>query len=180
MTHWTVTPEVSAASLKRMERTMMIAADIRIQHLYYSPGHNFYGHHGKPPDRHAMVECRELQCVAGRGIVGDRFFDHQPDYCGQITFFSHEVYGILGRELGISDKAPSVFRRNVITAGIDLNTLIGAEFQIQNVRFHGTEECRPCHWMNRAFADGAEKLLQHRGGLRAIILSDGPLRIDAP
>jgi len=40
----------------------------------------------------------------------------------------------------------------VITAGVDLNELIGREFEIQGVRFHGTEECRPCYWMEQAFA----------------------------
>ena len=158
---------------------MTATADIRIKQLYVSPGHNFFGHHGKSPDRHPMTPCHEARCVAGRGISGDRFFDFKPDYRGQITFFSQETFEILCRELRVSDKEPSVFRRNVITAGIELNALIGAEFQIQDVRFRGTEECRPCHWMNLAFAPGAEDLLKHRGGLRAIILSDGHLRVDS-
>jgi len=159
---------------------MTLATDILINHLYRSPGHNFFGRHGQPPGEHGMIECRELQCAAGRGIVGDRFFDFKPDYAGQITFFSSEVHEALCRELGVSDKAPSVFRRNVITTGVDLNALIGEEFQIQGVRFHGTEECRPCDWMNRAFAPGAEQFLKRRGGLRAVILSDGCLRLDHP
>jgi MOSC domain-containing protein YiiM len=71
---------------------------------------------------------------------------------------------------------PSVFRRNVITGGMDLNELIGQEFQIQGVRFRGTEECRPCYWMDQAFAPGANEFLKGRGGLRAVILTDGRLR----
>jgi MOSC domain-containing protein YiiM len=38
------------------------------------------------------------------------------------------------------------------------------------------EECRPCYWMNRAIAPGAEEFLKGRGGLRAKILCDGELR----
>jgi MOSC domain-containing protein YiiM len=60
--------------------------------------------------------------------------------------------------------------------GADLNELIGQDFEVQGLRFHGTEECRPCYWMNRAIAPGAEEFLKGRGGLRAKILSDGKLR----
>jgi len=76
----------------------------------------------------------------------------------------------------VQDKMPSTFRRNVMTAGVDLNELIGHEFQIQGVRFRGTEECHPCYWMDQAFAPGANEFLKGRGGLRAEILSDGILR----
>jgi MOSC domain-containing protein YiiM len=79
--------------------------------------------------------------------------------------------------LDVRNRPSSVFRRNVITSGVDLNTLIGREFEIQGVRFLGTGECSPCHWQNEAFAPGAEYALQGRGGLRAKILSDGVLRV---
>ena len=77
-----------------------------------------------------------------------------------------------------TDKAPSALRRNVITQGADLNSLIGLEFEVQGVRFRGTEECSPCYWMDFAFAPGAASLLKGRGGLRAMILSDGCLRVE--
>ncbi|MEI8342757.1 MAG: molybdenum cofactor biosysynthesis protein, partial [Verrucomicrobiota bacterium] len=67
-------------------------------------------------------------------------------------------------------------RRNVITTGVNLNELIGKRFDIQNVQFEGIEECRPCHWMDQAFAPGAEQWLKGRGGLRARILTNGVLR----
>jgi MOSC domain-containing protein YiiM len=67
----------------------------------------------------------------------------------------------------------------VITRGVDLNDLIGQEFDVQGVRFLGTEECRPCYWMDGAFAPGAQEFLKGRGGLRARILSDGSLRSTA-
>ena len=152
---------------------------IRIQHLYLSPGHNFVGHHGQPPGTHAMLAVPELRCLAGRGIEGDRFLDFKPDYKGQITFFAQEIYTSLCARLRVFDKPPSVFRRNVITVGVDLNTLIGQIFEIQGVRFLGTVECSPCHWQDGAFAPGAEESLHNNGGLRAKILCDGVLRVSA-
>jgi len=42
-----------------------------------------------------MLEMEDIECVAGHGICGDRFFDHQANYKGQITFFATEVYEAL-------------------------------------------------------------------------------------
>jgi MOSC domain-containing protein YiiM len=123
-----------------------------------------------------MIEVPVIECVAGHGIRGDRYFDFKDDYKGQITFFSADVFDELCVALGLHDCSPAAARRNVITRGVDLNELIGNEFEIQDVRFHGTEECRPCYWMNRAIAPGAEESLKGRGGLRAKILCDGRLR----
>lgn len=150
-----------------------------ICHLYISSGHNFFGHHGRAPDDHPTLEVPEIECVAGHGIRGDRFFDYRDNYKGQITFFALEVFEELCAALQLGSCSPSQLRRNAITRGVDLNSLIGAEFEIQGVRFRGIAECRPCYWMDQAIAPGAEDFLQGRGGLRARILSDGTLRSTA-
>ena len=152
---------------------------MKIRHLYISPGHNYFGHHGKPPGENPTEEVSEVECVAGRGIRGDRFFDFKDDYKGQITFFSQEVYQDLRDAFGVLDKSPAVFRRNVVVDDVDLNSLIDQEFEIQGVRFFGACEASPCYWMDRAFHEGAHEALEGRGGLRARILSDGVLRVDA-
>ncbi len=151
---------------------------MRIRQIFISPGHNFVGHHDKPPGEHAALDVREARLLAGRGIEGDRYLDFKDDYKGQVTFFEQEVYERICAQFGIRDKGPEIFRRNIITEGVDLNALIGTEFEVQGVRFLGTQESAPCHWMNAAFADGAEEALKGHGGLRAKILSDGVLRVD--
>jgi len=156
-----------------------IAPDICVVQLFISPGHNFFGHHERPPGGNAILERAEIHCLAGRGIEGDRFFDHKENYKGQITFFSLEVFEELCAQLEVCGKSPGVARRNVVTAGADLNALIGKEFAVQGIRFAGVEECRPCHWMDQVIAPGAETALRGRGGLRARILTDGYLRAEA-
>lgn len=146
-----------------------------ILQLYVSPGHSYFGRHGQAADDHPMDERAEISCFAGRGIQGDRFFDYKPHYKGQITFFANEVYRALCEELGVYGVSPSVFRRNVITQCLDLNSLIGVEFTLQGVRFLGTGECKPCYWMNSAFHPETEARMQGRGGLRAKIITDGRL-----
>ncbi|MEJ5238301.1 MAG: hypothetical protein WHT82_08070, partial [Limisphaera sp.] len=113
---------------------------MRIRHLFISPGHNYFGHHGQPPGEHPVLEVEAIECVAGRGIRGDRFFDFKSDYKGQITFFAWETLMALQRELGLPEVWAGATRRNVITEGLDLNALVGRIFEIQGVQFQGVEE----------------------------------------
>src|SRR6186713_2457021 len=94
-------------------KTASVSSSVRIRHIYISAGHNFFGRHGEIPHRFPMIEQKQVECVAGRGLFGDRFFDYKPNYSGQITFFALENYERLCHELGVGDKEPSVFRRNV-------------------------------------------------------------------
>ena len=87
---------------------------VEICHLYISPGHNFVGHHGREPDDYPAIEVPMIECVAGRGIRGDRYFDFKDDYKGQITFFSLEVFDELCGALELHDCSPALVRRNVI------------------------------------------------------------------
>jgi MOSC domain-containing protein YiiM len=146
---------------------------MELAHIFLSSGHNYFGHHGKPPGDAPMVEVDRARCVAGKGLEGDRFFDWKPDYKGQVTFFEMETVEWLEKALGVRGRPVWVFRRNVLTRGLRLNGLIGKEFEIQGVRFLGTEEAKPCYWMDSAFAEGAEAALRGRGGLRVKVLSDG-------
>ena len=150
--------------------------DVRIERLALSPGHNYFGHYGGPAGDAPLLEVDEVECLAGRGLRGDRFLDHKPDYKGQITFFALETWDALVPALGASGGGPLAVRRNVFTRGVDLLALVGRVFELQGVRFEGAEECRPCLWMDEAVAPGAEAWLRGRGGLRARIRSDGWLR----
>ncbi len=149
---------------------------IRVEQLFISPGHNFFHHNGQSAGEHPTTPVEQIECVAGRGLRGDRFFDYKEDYKGQITFFEMEVFDALRRELNLPDAQPQATRRNAFLRGVDLPSLLGQEFVIQGVRFAGVEESRPCHWMNAALGSGAEEWLRGRAGLRCRILSDGVLR----
>lgn len=150
----------------------------KIRHLFISPGHNFFGHHGEAAGENPTLEVEEIECVAGRGVRGDRFFDYKEDYKGQITFLAIEVFEQICEELGAGKPSPGVTRRNVITEGADLNLLVGNRFTLQGVEFEGVCECKPCYWMDQAIAPGGENALRGCGGLRAKILTDGKIHVD--
>ena len=150
--------------------------EIKIERIFISPGHNYFGHQGQAAGNFPALEVWEVDCVPGQGLAGDRFFNFKDNYKGQVTFFAAEVFEEVCRGLGVDGKSPGVTRRNVITRGVNLNALVGQLFNVQGVQFEGVCECSPCHWMDAAIAPGAEAALQGRGGLRARILSGGKLR----
>ena len=160
-----------------MSQETKIPASGRIEGIYLAAGHSYFGRHGKDAATFPMVAASEAECIAGKGLFGDRFFEHKSAYKGQVTFFALEVYQHLEETLPRAHGSPEIFRRNIITSGIDLNRLIGKRFRLQGLLFEGTEECRPCYWMNRAWGEGAEKALTGHGGLRAKILETGWLRV---
>ena len=150
---------------------------MQIRQIFISRGHNYFGHHGRSPDDYPLIEVPRIECVAGHGIRGDRFFDYRDNYKGQITFFSFEVFERLAAHFGLTNKSPGALRRNVVVSAVNLNDLIGEDFSIQGVRLRGMAHCRPCYWLDQALAPGAEEFLEGNGGLRAQILSDGVIAV---
>jgi hypothetical protein len=98
---------------------------IQIERIFISPGHNFFGHQERAAGEFPTVEVGEVECIAGKGLVGDRFYDFKDDYKGQVTFFSAEIFEDVCNQLAVIGKLAGVTRRNVITRGVDLNTLVG-------------------------------------------------------
>lgn len=122
------------------------------------------------------MEVNTINCVAGRGIEGDRFFDFKEDYKGQITFFAWEDFEAIKAAFDLPTLSAGAFRRNVLVCGQNLAELESRRFVMQGVEFEGTGEAKPCYWMNQAVAPGAEEWLRGRGGMRARIIRGGMLR----
>lgn len=144
-----------------------------IWHIFIAGGHSYRGRNDQPPLDAPVKSVSTVECVAGRGLAGDRYFDYKKDYKGQITFFSWEIFEQMTRQLQLKNASIADVRRNVMIEGIDLNNLIGKKFEISGVRFEGIEECAPCQWMDRMFGQGAEEFLKGHGGLRAKISNCG-------
>ena len=152
---------------------------MKIHAIYISTGHDFRGRHGKGRLNHGIEKVDTVECVAGAGLQGDRYFNFKEDFKGQITFFDWTVYQRIKSDFQLPDLDPALFRRNILTSGTDLNELIGQRFNLQGIEFEGSEECRPCYWMDEALGKpGIEDALKGFGGLRARILSNGTLTVE--
>ncbi|RYD68701.1 MAG: molybdenum cofactor biosysynthesis protein [Verrucomicrobiaceae bacterium] len=150
----------------------------RLIHIFISPGHDYWGRNGEGRMQHGISDVAEVECVAGMGLRGDRYFNSRPDAKGQVTFFDMRIVREVRRHFKLPKLPASVFRRNLIVEGVDLDEWIGKRFLFQGIEFEGSQECRPCEWMDRVIAPGGEEFLKgrFRGGLRAKVRSSGMLR----
>jgi MOSC domain-containing protein YiiM len=59
---------------------------------------------------------------------------------------------------------------------VPLNHLVDREFWVGPVRMRGTRLCEPCKYLEGLTQRGVMSGLVHRGGLRALILTEGIIR----
>ena len=127
----------------------------------------------------ADVQARNsVLAIPGRGLQGDRYAQNpegstSPDQ--EVTLIELEnIEGI--KEHGI-DLHPSQTRRNIVTQGVSLNELVGAEFLVGDVTLRGVRLCEPCAYLEGLTAKGLVKALVHKAGLRAQILNEGTIAV---
>jgi len=138
--------------------------------------------HITPAAGQPMESVPEARAVAGRGLEGDRYslgtgyYSDKPGEGGrELTLIETETIEALPA-LGVKLSAAES-RRNIATAGVPLNHLVGREFRVGAVRLRGTRLCEPCRYLDGLTQVGAMAALIHRGGLRAKILNDGLIRV---
>lgn len=120
--------------------------------------------------------CEAAWAVAGQGLDGDRAYEGTGTFPSglpgsALTLISAEVCESFGPPL-----SPDEHRRNLVTRGIDLNQLVGHEFMIGQVRCRGMRLCEPCMVIQRRASRPLLRPLIHRAGLRADILTSGPIQ----
>jgi steroid delta-isomerase-like uncharacterized protein len=134
-----------------------------------------------PAAKAPMLFVKAVRAVAGRGLEGDRYFDHagtfsnEPGEGRDITLIESEAVEAMNAKLG-SKLAAGEMRRNIVTRGIALNHLVGRDFRAGGALLRGIRLCEPCDYLQLLTASGVLKQLIHRGGLRANILEDGEIR----
>ena len=126
----------------------------------------------------AQRECRQLELLAGQGVVGDRHFA-KTDWAGQqLTLVEAEEIERFCAHTGRA-KDLSLTRRNVVTRGIRLNGLVGRQFRLGSCLLVGVETCEPCRTLGQRLANetlSAPEVIKYwlgRGGLRANVLISG-------
>jgi MOSC domain len=138
-----------------------------------------------PEAEAAMHQVSRAVAQTGRGLAGDRYFDQRGTFSNRhgrgydLTLIEVEV--LEGLELPAGHLTPEEARRNIVTRGIDLNTLVGEHFRVGEVECFGQRLCEPCAHLERLTAasgkHGTLRALIHKGGLRADILNDGEVRV---
>jgi MOSC domain-containing protein YiiM len=146
----------------------------RVVAIFVAPGE------GKP-----MEELDEARALAGRGLDGDRYAIEAGKFSGTkvgkraVTLIEREAIEGARREHDV-ELDESETRRNLVTEGVPLNHLVGKEFTVGPVRLRGYDLAEPCAYLEELTRVGVRRALVHRGGLRAEILEDGPIRVGDP
>jgi MOSC domain-containing protein YiiM len=133
-----------------------------------------------------MQSVREIECLSGRGLAGDRYFVGTGTFSATAKKPSHEVTLVAAEEIedfnarfGTNLK-PEDLRRNLVTRGIRLNELVGQRFTIGPVTFEGIRLCEPCSHLAAATREEVLTGLVHHAGLRAAIVESGMVRVGDP
>jgi MOSC domain-containing protein YiiM len=147
--------------------------------------------HVAPQGSAPMQSITEVRAFTGSGLEGDRYFtgtgfwSKTSSHGGrEVTLIELEAVEALfggvanaaGEQLGIRLAAADT-RRNIATAGVPLNHLVGREFLVGAVAMRGTRLCEPCKHLEDLTQRGVMAGLIHRGGLRAQILSEGVIHV---
>ena len=119
-----------------------------------------------------MTVVDEVEAIADRGLVGDRY---EASGSRQVTLIQAEhlpvIAALVGREV-----APAFVRRNLVVRGINLLSLQKQRFAIGEVILVGTSACAPCDKMEDALGPGGFQAMRGHGGICAKIERSGIIR----
>ena len=142
--------------------------------------------HIAPAASYEMEELTEATCVAGRGLVGDRYFaglgtySPKPDV-REVTLIEQEALDALARndpplQGGPIHLAPGDHRRNLTVRGVPLNHLVGRRFRIGAVVLRGGRLNFPCKYIEELLGLPVFLPLYNRSGLNCGIEVGGLIR----
>jgi MOSC domain-containing protein YiiM len=132
----------------------------------------------------AEPRCESVAVLeAGRGIVGDRYYEHRgtfseklrPSQDWEVTLIEQEEIERFCAAEGRPLEA-GVFRRNIVTAGVRLNDLVGHQFRVGEALLEGVRLCEPCAHLATWLGPGVLKAMAHRAGIRARVISGARVR----
>ena len=137
--------------------------------------------HVSPTATGTMRSVDQVRAVPGQGLEGDRYFlgvgsySDRPEPSREVTLIESEALEALSRDYGAA-LPDGASRRNITTAGVALNHLVGQSFQVGEVRLRGIRLCEPCNHLEAVTGMEVRPGLVHRGGLRCQILTEGQIK----
>jgi len=132
----------------------------------------------------AMENVETIEAVEGEGLRGDRYgagigaaqFKGRRKPENEVTLIAHEAIEAANDEFNLTIEHLDT-RRNLLTAGVPLNDLVGKSFHVGDVVLKGLELCEPCGYLEKRTFPGIKEALKRRGGLRCCILQGGTIRV---
>ena len=130
-----------------------------------------------------MVSVEQVEAVARRGLVGDRYFENRGKYSGRegwganVTLIEAESFQAIKAGHAV-EFSGAMLRRNIVTEGIRIDTLIDREFRCGGTVLRGTKHYPPC--IHLAHLLGRRDVLRYFaycGGIGAEVIVDGRIQL---
>src|SRR5258707_10745285 len=101
-----------------------------------------------------MEQVESIEAVAGEGLQGDRYgagigaaqFQGRRKPENEVTLIAQEAIDAANDEFNFTIEHLDT-RRNLLTAGVPLNDLVGKTFRVGQVLLKGLELCEPCGYL---------------------------------
>ena len=124
-----------------------------------------------------IQEVKEITLLAGKGIIGDRYYHEYNEDRNQLTLIESENIDYYNEKFNL--KIPYLnFRRNIVTKGIKLNDLVCKKLIIGKTELRAIDLCRPCKPLQKNLAqNNIIKEFLRKGGLRCEILTSANIKV---
>ena len=134
---------------------------------------------GRAPAKSASIEeVDEILLQPDTGIEGDHHSTgRRSGSRRQVTLIQAEHLPVIAALSGHEQVLPGLLRRNIVVSGIPLLGLLKQRFQLGEALLQTTGLCDPCDQMERALGPGGFNAMQGHGGITAIVLSGGRVRL---
>ena len=132
---------------------------------------------GLRPARHAtMLMPATLRLTPEDGVVDDHYSSRTGAARG-VTLMEQECLAAIFSYLGQDPPDPLLLRRNIVTAGINLDALRERRFQLGTAVLEHTGACHPCSRMEALLGPGGYNAVRSRGGITARVVSGGEIAV---
>jgi MOSC domain-containing protein YiiM len=128
----------------------------------------------------SVQRLHRARLLPGLGLEGDRYalgggtWADWPDLEKQLTLVDRDDVAAVAREVGVP-LTPADTRRNVVTTGIDLASLVGRFFTVGDALLFGMKRCPPCTHLERLTGVRLVKAMARRGGINAAVFTGGEI-----
>ena len=125
-----------------------------------------------------IQEVKEITLLAGKGIIGDRYYHEYNEGRNQLTLVESENIDYYNEKFNLKISYLN-FRRNIVTKGIKLNDLVSKKLIIGKTELRAIDLCRPCKPLQKNLAqNNIIKEFLRKGGLRCEILTSANIKVE--